>query len=79
MLGRRDRNPLTGASFPVPALADPRVTRFSLLLLSGAEIKGQHRAVGPVGDALRIPETTLNQAELNARSLWGAARPVPHR
>lgn len=76
MLDRRDRNPLTGASFPVPALANPRVTRFSLPLLSGPEVKGQHRdmvrALGAVGDALWIPETSLSQAELNARSIWGA-------
>jgi hypothetical protein len=76
MLDRRDRNPLTGASFPVPALANPRVTRFSLPLLSGAEVRGQHRAMlralGAIGDALWIPETSLSQAELNARSIWGA-------
>ncbi len=45
-------------------------------LLTSAEIKGQHRnmlhAMGAAGDALWIPETTLSQAELNARSVWGA-------
>jgi hypothetical protein len=45
-------------------------------LLGGAEIKGQHRAmvraVGAVGDALCIPETTLSQAEMSTRSIWGA-------
>ena len=60
----------------MPALANPRVTRFSLPLLSGAEIKGQHRAMvrvlGAIGDALWIPEITLSQAELNSRSIWGA-------
>jgi hypothetical protein len=73
---RRDRNQLTGAEFPVPALANPRVTRFSLPLLTSAEIKGLHRdmlrAMGAVGDALWIPETGLSQAEMNARSIWGA-------
>ena len=76
ILDRRDRNTFTGAEFPVPALANPRVTRFTLPLLTPAEIKGQHRnmlrAMGAVGDALWIPETGLAQAELNARSIWGA-------
>ncbi len=76
MLDRRDRNPLTGAEFPVPALANPRVTRFSLPLLTSAELRGQHRdmvrTMGAAGDALWIPDTGLSQAELNVRSLWGA-------
>jgi hypothetical protein len=71
----RRRSP-TGAEFPVPALAKPRVTRFSLPLPTSSEIKGQHRdmlrAMGAAGDALWIPETTVSQAELNARSVWGA-------
>ena len=76
MLDRRDRNPLTGAEFPVPALANPRVTRFTLPLLSSTEIRTQHRAmvaaIGAAGDALWIPDTGLALSELNARSLWGA-------
>ena len=76
MLDRRDRNPLTSAEFPVPALANPRVTRFSLPILTSAEIRTQHRdmlrAMGAAGDALWIPDVGLLQAELNARSLWGA-------
>lgn len=52
------------------------MTRFSLPLLSSTEIKGQHRAMlralSAVGDALWIPETSLGQAELNVRSIWGA-------
>ena len=60
----------------MPALANPRVTRFTLPLLTSAEIKGQHRdklrAMGAVGDALWVPETSLPQAELNARCIWGA-------
>jgi hypothetical protein len=56
---RRDRNALTGAEFPVPALANPKVTRFSLPLLTSAEIQGEHRsmlrAMGAAGDALWSP------------------------
>lgn len=77
MLDRRDRNPLTGAEFPVPAVVNPRVARFTLPLLSAAEVIGQHRSmvatVGAAGDVLWIPETSLSQAELNQRSLYGAA------
>ncbi len=76
MLDRRDRNPLTGAEFPVPALANPRITRFTLPLLSNTEIRAQHRtmiaALGTAGDALWIPDTGLAPGELNTRSLWGA-------
>jgi hypothetical protein len=76
MLDRRDRNPLTGAEFPVPALVNPRTARFSLPHLANAEIRGQHRsmiaALGAAGDALWVPDTALSQAELNTRSLWGA-------
>jgi hypothetical protein len=43
MLNHSDRNPLTGAKIPVPALAKPRVIRFTLPLLSSAEIRGEHR------------------------------------
>lgn len=75
MLDRRDRNPLTGAEFPVPALANPRVTRFTLPLLTNTEIRAQHRsmvaALGAAGDALWIPDTGLALSELNIRSLWG--------
>ncbi len=80
-LDRRDLNPLTGAEFPVPALANPRVIRFTLPLLSSAEVRGEHRrmlrVLGAAGEALWIPDTGLPQAELNARTLWGAvAAPV---
>lgn len=75
MLDRRDRNPLTGAEFPVPAVGNPRVAKFTLPLMSSAEVVGQHRAmvsaVGAAGDALWIPGTTLSQSELNQRSLFG--------
>ena len=76
MLDRRDRNPLTGAEFPVPALANPRITRFTLPLMTNAEIRTQHRtmvaAIGAAGDALWIPDTGLTLSELNVRCLWGA-------
>ncbi|WP_372918762.1 hypothetical protein [Sandarakinorhabdus sp.] len=76
ILDQRDRNPLTGAEFPRPALANPRFTRFSLAVLSSAEIRAQHRtmlaALAGAGEALWVPETTLTRAEMNQRSLWGA-------
>ena len=76
MLDRRDRNTLTGAEFPVPALANPRITRFTLPLLTNTEIRAQHRvmvaALGAAGDALWIPDTGLALSELNTRCLWGA-------
>jgi hypothetical protein len=74
---RVDINLLTGARFPVPALANPRFAKFSLPLLTTAEARGDFRALtralGGVGDLLWIPDTALSQAELNNRSLWGAA------
>ena len=77
MLDRRDRNPLTGAEFPVPALVNPRITRFTLPLLTNTEIRTQHRtmvaALGVAGDTLWIPDTGLTLSELNTRCLWGAA------
>ena len=76
MLDRRDRNPLTGTEFPVPALANPSITRFTLPLLTNTEIRAQHRAMvvalGAAGDALWIPDTGLALCEFNARCLWGA-------
>ena len=76
ILDRRDRNPLTGAEFPVPALASPRVIRFALPLLSTAEVRGEHRrmlcVLGAAGEALWMPGIGLSQAELNARTMWGA-------
>ena len=76
ILDRRDRNPLTGAEFPVAAVANPRTARFTLPLLKSAEIIGDHRTMlrqlGAAGDALWIPDTALSQAEINNRSIWGA-------
>jgi len=43
MLDRRDRNPYTGAEFPVPAIVDPRMAAFTLPALSAAEARNQHR------------------------------------
>jgi hypothetical protein len=76
VLDRRDRNSLTGAEFPVPALANPRVVRFSLPLLTTAEVRGEHRrmlaALGAAGEALWVPDVGLPRDELNARAVWGA-------
>ncbi len=76
VLDRRDRNPFTSGAFPVAALANPRVPRFSLLLLTTAEVKGQHRAMlramSAAGDALWIPDTGLSRAEMIIRSISGA-------
>ena len=75
-MDRRDRNSLTGAEFSVPALANPRVVRFTLPLLSTAEVRGEHRrmlaALGAAGEALWAPDVGLVQQEMNARAVWGA-------
>ena len=74
-MNRRDRNPLTSAEFPVPALANPRVVRFTLPLLSTAEVHGEPRrmlrALGAAGEALWIFRT-LGWPEANVRAVWGA-------
>lgn len=76
ILDRRDRNPFTGAEFPVPAVVNPRAAQFSLPFLTGAEAIGEWRTMlatlGAVGDALWVPSTSLSQTELNQRCLWGA-------
>lgn len=76
ILDRRDRNPFTGAEFPVPAVYNPRETSFTMSLLSPAEIVAQHRhmlyALGAAGDALWIPDTRLSLDQLNIRCIWGA-------
>lgn len=76
ILDQRDRNPLTAAEFPRPALADPRLQRFTLPVLSNEEMRTAWRAMlarlGGVGDALWIPDTSLSRAELAARCIWGA-------
>lgn len=72
----RTRNPLTGTEHPVPARLNPRAAAWQNDLLSRAEGTGQLRTIaarnGAVKDVLWIPEIKLSQAELNARSLWGA-------
>jgi hypothetical protein len=76
ILDRRDRNPFTGAEFPVPAIANPRFAAFTLPSLSVAEARGQHRALlaalGAAGDALWIAELNDTMAERNRRAIWGA-------
>ncbi|MFN7594765.1 MAG: hypothetical protein ACK5PU_04055 [bacterium] len=76
MLDKRDRNPFTGAEFPVPAIANPRFAAFTLPSLSVAEARTQHRALlaalGAAGDALWIAELNDTMAERNRRAIWGA-------
>jgi hypothetical protein len=76
ILDQRDRNPLTGAEFVVPALANPRFTAFTLPALSRAEVADAHRdlvrRLGAARDALWIPETGDTRAEMNRRAIWGA-------
>ena len=65
MLDRRDRNPFTGAEFPVPAIINPRFAAFTLPALSVAKARNQHhdhlRQLGAAGDALcdLTPESSL--------------------
>ena len=76
ILDQRDRNPLTGAEFVVPALANPRFAAFTLPALSRAEATEAHRdlvrRLGAARDALWIPETADTRAETNRRAIWGA-------
>lgn len=76
MLDRRDRNPFTGAEFPVPAIANPRYCAFTLPSLSTAEARTQHRdlvrLLGAARDGLVIPELNDSLAERNRRAIWGA-------
>ena len=76
VLDQRDRNPLTGAEFVVPALANPRFAGFTLPALSRAEATDAHRdlvrRLGAARDALWIPETGDARAEMNRRVIWGA-------
>ena len=56
MLDRRDRNPFTGAEFPVPAIINPRFAAFTLPALSLTEARNQHRdllrQLGAAGEEL---------------------------
>jgi len=76
MLDRRDRNPYTGAEFPVPAIVNPRMAAFTLPALSTAEARNQHRdmlrRLGAARDTLWIAQLTDSMAERNHRAIWGA-------
>jgi hypothetical protein len=76
MLDRRDRNPYTGAEFPVPAIVNPRMAAFTLPALSTAEARNQHRdmlrRLGAARDTLWIAELGDSVAERNRRAIWGA-------
>jgi hypothetical protein len=76
MLDRRDRNPFTGAEFPVPAIVNPRFAAFALPALSVTEARNQHRdllrRLGAAGDALCIAELGDSMADRNRRAIWGA-------
>jgi hypothetical protein len=75
MLDRRDRNPFTGAEFPVPAIANPRMAAFTLPALSTSEARNQHRdlvrLLGAAKDGLVIMELNDALAERNRRAIWG--------
>jgi hypothetical protein len=76
MLDRRDRNPFTGAEFPVPAIANPRFAAFTLPSLATTEARNQHRdlvrLLGAARDGLVIMELNDTMAERNRRAIWGA-------
>jgi len=73
---RRDRNPLTGAELRVSAPANLRFSRGTLPPLSAAEVPTQQcallAAVGGADEVMGISDTSLAEAELDGRSLWGA-------
>ncbi|MCA3326518.1 MAG: hypothetical protein INF72_03780 [Roseomonas sp.] len=76
MLDRRERNPYTGAEFPVPAIVNPRMAAFILSALSNAEARNQHRdmlrRLGAARDTLWISELGDSMAERNRRVIWVA-------
>lgn len=76
ILDQRDRNPFTGAEFPVPALVNPRFAAFAVQNMTRAETIAQNREMqrrlGAVGDALWIPDLGLSRFEMNRRAIWGA-------
>ncbi len=76
MLDRRDRNPFTGAKFPVPVIVNPRMAAFTLAVLSTTEARNQHRdmlrRLGAARDTLWIAELTDTMAERNRRAISGA-------
>lgn len=75
ILDRRDRNAFTGAEFPVPAIINPRFARFTLPVISDAEVRDNHRALvrlGAAKDGLVIPDLADGLAERNRRAIYGA-------
>ena len=76
MLDRRDRNPYTGAEFPVPAIVNPHVAAFTLPALSTPEARNQLRdmlcRLDAARDTLWMAELTDSMAERNRRAIWGA-------
>lgn len=76
ILDRRDRNPFTGAEFPVPAIINPRFARFTLPVISDAEVRDNHRdlvrLLGAARDGLVIPDLADGLAERNRRAIYGA-------
>ena len=76
MLDRRDRNPYTGAEFPVPAIVNPRVAAFTLPALSTPEARNQLRdmlcRLDAARDTLWMAELTDSMAKRNRRAIWGA-------
>ena len=76
ILDRRDRNPFTGAEFPVPAIINPRFARFVLPVISDDEVRNNHRdlvrLLGAARDGLVIPDLADGLAERNRRAIYGA-------
>jgi hypothetical protein len=74
ILDQRERNPLTGAEFVSPALANPRTASFRVPLSAAdrTEHRTLMRVVGAATDTLWIPALDLSPIERNRRSLWGA-------
>lgn len=78
MLDRQDRNPFSGAEFPVLAIINPRFTAFTLPALSVAEARNRHRELlrrlGATGKAFWIAELGDSLAERNRRAIWGGSK-----
>jgi hypothetical protein len=74
ILDQRERNPLTGAEFVSPALANPRLASFQVPLASTdrSEHRSLLRTLGAAGETLWIPALDLSPIERNRRALWGA-------
>ena len=74
ILDQRERNPLTGAEFVSPALANPRLASFQVPLASTdrSEHRSLLRTLGAADETLWIPDLDLSPIERNRRALWGA-------